>query len=33
MFDAGIDIVILGLGGAHDGGTVEAIAEALSGVD
>jgi alkanesulfonate monooxygenase SsuD/methylene tetrahydromethanopterin reductase-like flavin-dependent oxidoreductase (luciferase family) len=33
MFDAGIDVVILGLGGAHDGGTVQAIAEALSDVD
>jgi hypothetical protein len=33
MFDAGIDVVILGFGNTHDGGTVEAIAEALSGVD
>jgi alkanesulfonate monooxygenase SsuD/methylene tetrahydromethanopterin reductase-like flavin-dependent oxidoreductase (luciferase family) len=32
MFDAGIDVVILGFGNTHDGGTVEAIAEALSGV-
>ena len=33
MFDAGIDVVILGLTGVHDGGTVEALAGALSGVD
>ena len=33
MFDAGLDVVILGLGGAHDGDTVKALAEALSDVD
>jgi F420-dependent oxidoreductase-like protein len=32
MFDIGIDVVILGLSGAHDGKTVEAIAGALSEV-
>jgi alkanesulfonate monooxygenase SsuD/methylene tetrahydromethanopterin reductase-like flavin-dependent oxidoreductase (luciferase family) len=30
MFDTGIDVVILGFTSAHDGGTVEAIATALS---
>ncbi|HJS72543.1 MAG TPA: LLM class F420-dependent oxidoreductase [Acidimicrobiia bacterium] len=30
MFDIGIDVVILGFTSAHDGGTVEAIATALS---
>ena len=33
MFDAGLDVVILGFGPSHHGGTVEAIAEALSDVD
>jgi hypothetical protein len=33
MFDAGLDLVVLGLGGSHDGNTVEALAEALSDVD
>jgi hypothetical protein len=33
MFEAGIDVVILGFTAAHDGKTVEAIAEALSDVD
>jgi F420-dependent oxidoreductase-like protein len=33
MFDAGIDLVILGFGATHDGGTVEAVARALSEVD
>ena len=33
MFDAGIDVVILGFGATHNGGTIEAIAEALSDVD
>lgn len=32
MFDAGIDVVILGFTAAHDGGTVESIAGALSDV-
>jgi hypothetical protein len=30
MFEAGIDVVILGFGSAHDAGTVEAVAGALS---
>jgi hypothetical protein len=33
MFDAGLDVVVLGLGGSHDGNTVRALAEALSDVD
>jgi len=33
MFDAGVDVVIIGFTAAHDGSTVEAIAEALSDVD
>lgn len=33
MFDAGVDVVVLGLTGAHDASTVEALAGALSGVD
>lgn len=32
MFEAGIDVVILGFTTAHDGGTVEAVAGALSDV-
>ena len=32
MFETGIDVVILGLTAVHDGGTVEALAEGLSGV-
>lgn len=31
MFDTGIDVVILGFTAAHDGGTVEALAEAIRG--
>jgi hypothetical protein len=30
MFDAGIDVVILGFTAAHDGGTVEAIGAAVA---
>jgi hypothetical protein len=30
MFDAGIDVVILALNVAHDGGTVEALGAALA---
>jgi F420-dependent oxidoreductase-like protein len=33
MFDSGIDVVVLGLTGVHDGNTVEALAGALSDVD
>lgn len=32
MFDAGVDVVILGFTAAHDGATVEAVAKALSDV-
>lgn len=32
MFEAGIDVVILGFNSAHDGSTVEALGEALSDV-
>lgn len=33
MFETGIDVVILGLGAAHDGETVQRLASALAGVN